>query len=289
MPRQKNRPLAFISYRRVDSSAASRWLADTISRTFGSQCVFIDTESIRVTEDWADRINEALRETTLFIPVIGPNWLSIADKHGRRRIDKPSDWVNREIRYALKNQKQILPIVISDIAMPEQEALPENISGLTRFQCFELRDQRWKADLDLLIRKLEELGFRRPSPEVIEYPAPHVTLRELTESELLKALPKPWVVTESDLPGQPGQHRVELYRTYRFASFEEAIHFMSAAVPVINKIQHHPRWQNTWKTVAVWSTTWDIGHRPSKLDLKLATLLDNLYRKIGSADKKGRL
>jgi hypothetical protein len=44
-------PLAFISYRRADSSAASRWLAQTMARTFGPESVFIDTEAIRMADD----------------------------------------------------------------------------------------------------------------------------------------------------------------------------------------------------------------------------------------------
>jgi hypothetical protein len=69
-------PLAFVSYRRTDSSAASRWLANSIGRTFGSQSVFIDTESIRMSDDWAHRITDALAAATVLIPVIGPRWLS---------------------------------------------------------------------------------------------------------------------------------------------------------------------------------------------------------------------
>lgn len=95
-------PLVFISYRRVDSSAASRWLAQTIARTFGTQSVFIDTESIRMGDAWPDRIDAALTSATVLVPVIGPSWLRIADDVGRRRLDKEDDWVRNEIRHALE-------------------------------------------------------------------------------------------------------------------------------------------------------------------------------------------
>jgi hypothetical protein len=86
-------PLVFISYRQADSSAAARWLGDSIRRTVGPQHVFIDTDSIRMGDDWPERIDNALASATILIPVIGPNWLKIADDYGRRRLDTADDWV----------------------------------------------------------------------------------------------------------------------------------------------------------------------------------------------------
>jgi hypothetical protein len=62
-------------------------------RTVGPQHVFIDTDSIRMGDDWPERIDNALASATILIPVIGPNWLKIADDYGRRRLDRADDWV----------------------------------------------------------------------------------------------------------------------------------------------------------------------------------------------------
>src|SRR5262249_5152060 len=91
LPVMNAEPLVFISYRRVDSSAAARWLAESIARTFGSERVFIDTESIRMGDDWPDRITRALASATIVLPVIGPTWLKVPDEHGQRRLDKARD------------------------------------------------------------------------------------------------------------------------------------------------------------------------------------------------------
>ena len=139
-------PFAFISYRRTDSSAASRWLANSITRTFGSQSVFIDTESIRMSDDWPQRIHDALMAATLLIPVIGPRWLSSTDEHYRRRIDNEDDWVRNEILHALETKVRILPVLLSRTPMPDARALPPAIANLARFQVFELRDERWETD-----------------------------------------------------------------------------------------------------------------------------------------------
>lgn len=77
--------------------------------------------------------------------------------------------------------------------------------------------------------------------------------------------------------GAKGEKRTELLRTYEFASFEDAIHFMFAATRHISKIDHHPDWENVWRTITIWLTTWDIGNKPSHYDLELAQYLDELF------------
>ena len=73
------------------------------------------------------------------------------------------------------------------------------------------------------------------------------------------------------------------------ASFADAIGFMNAAVPKIDALQHHPRWENVWRTVSVWLSTWDIGHQPSELDLELAACLDGLRGQFAAArSRRGR-
>jgi pterin-4a-carbinolamine dehydratase len=272
-------PLVFISYRRVDSSAASRWLADSIRRTFGAQRVFIDTESIRIADDWPDRINNALASATILMPVIGSNWLKIADDYGRRRLDRPDDWVSNEISHALQRRIPLVPILLSGTAMPVREALPQSIESLWRIQGFELRDNRWEADLSAVFDRLGELGLARLSGKAIRYPTPKIRIKELTDAELkseLIGLANEWKPIISDIPGREPNKRVELHHNFEFASFEDAIAFMGAAAAHISKMDHHPRWENIWRTVSVWLTTWDIGQRPSALDLELARYLDNL-------------
>ncbi len=90
-PSKSGKAFAFISYRRADSSAASRWLYVAIQRTFGPDSVFMDTETIRVSDQWPHVISHALRRATHLIAVIGPQWLRVTDDFGRRRIDRDDD------------------------------------------------------------------------------------------------------------------------------------------------------------------------------------------------------
>ena len=62
-------PFIFISYRRQDSSSATRWLYSAIQKTFGGDSVFVDTESIRTGANWPQTIDNALGKATILITV----------------------------------------------------------------------------------------------------------------------------------------------------------------------------------------------------------------------------
>jgi tetratricopeptide (TPR) repeat protein len=154
-------PLVFISYRRADSSAAARWIADSIARDFGSQHVFIDTDSIRIGDAWPGRIDDALASATIVLPVIGPAWLRLADQYGRRRLDRIDDWVCNEIYQALQRRLHVIPLLLSNTPVPLPEALPERIKQLSDLQALELSDTRWNSDIATLLERLVDLGLKR--------------------------------------------------------------------------------------------------------------------------------
>jgi len=275
-------PKAFISYRRTDSAAAARWIARSIGATFGQQSVFIDTDTIRAADKWEGRIDAALRETSVLVPVIGERWLSAQGDDFRRRIDEEQDWVRKEIEHAIAAGIGILPLLLAPARFPQRSALPASLATLPAYQYLELREPSWDADVHALVDRLGELGFRKASPGPVRYPKPMISLREFTADELaalLQELPG-WHYVESELPGHPGRRRAELQRTYVFRSFEDAIAFMQAAVAGVSQRQHHPRWENIWRTVQVCLTTWDIGHKPSALDADLAAYLDGVRKQF---------
>lgn len=275
-------PIVFISYRRIDSAPAARLLSGDLRAIFGLGSVFIDTNNIRIGMDWPARINERLQAAKVLIVVIGPAWLRVADDFGRRRLDKPEDWVRNEIAYAIDNKLVIIPFLIAGAKFPEKKALPKRIVKLADQQDIKVDYKSWDNDLNRLITELEDLGFQRTgSAAPVRLPRPKVNLNPLTESEMEKALQRlpGWKIITSFIPGKEPSERTELMRTYEFARFEDAIDFMAEATKHISEVQHHPRWENTWRTLRVWLSTWDIGHKPSQYDLDLAEYLDNLFGK----------
>ena len=69
-----------------------------------------------------------------------------------------------------------------------------------------------------------------------------------------------------------------LIKTFTFASFEAAMHFMQKAAPFISETDHHPTWSNTYNRVEVKLTTHDAGNKITDKDRKLADYLDKLYQ-----------
>src|SRR5262249_22474692 len=150
--------------RRGVSSAVARWLAEAIAAAFGPHSVFIDSDAIRVGDDWPARIDAALHAASVLIVVVGPSWLRMADEHGRRRLDLEDDWVRTEVLHALAHKRPLLPLLVSQATLPAREGLPPALAPLLNHQAFEMRDDHWQADLQALLRALEGLGFRRLHP-----------------------------------------------------------------------------------------------------------------------------
>jgi 4a-hydroxytetrahydrobiopterin dehydratase len=71
----------------------------------------------------------------------------------------------------------------------------------------------------------------------------------------------------------------KLHREYKFPDFRHAIEFMMAAVPGIDKMNHHPEWANVYNRVTVDLTTHDAGGITQR-DFELGALLEEVARKV---------
>lgn len=132
-----------------------------------------------------------------------------------------------------------------------------------------------------LIRKIEvhqQLGNN--INEEIEYPkyCEHIS-RVLYQDEIEKKLQEleGWKIIEIVINESNNQKGNELTKTYKFASFLEAIDFMFIAAQYMEKVNHHPKWQNIWRSLTVGLSTWNIGHKISSLDFEIACYLEGLY------------
>lgn len=280
----------FISYRRDDSSAHARSLRENLIQAFGD-AVFMDVDDIRIGETWATTLDSALERAAALLVVIGPTWLRIPDAYGRRRLDRPDDWVRTEIERSFARGIPVIPVLVGGATVPPREGMPPSIVDLSGQQYVELRETNWKQDVAPLVDRLaappieiERIGERVPVPRWPVGRLPDVLPRTLAAEEIqqcLEACPG-WKVVTSPLPGEYPKARTELHRVFRFGSFDQALAFMQAAAPYINQTNHHPRWENVFKTVSVWLSTWDTGHVVSKLDFELALHLNGLWERLRS-------
>ena len=274
--------LAFINYRRSDSSAAARAIYEQLQFRFGHQQVFMDVSSIAPSQEWPQHIFDQIGRTNILISIIGPHWLSAADKYHRRRIDSPEDWVHLEIVEAFKNKIPIMPLFLNETSIPPAEALPRDLSKLPKINGTRIRDDSWEDDFERICRTLITEHSFCEAQERIQLPQPHVDIPAFSTAELyeqMKTIPR-WELVETKLPGEYPKTRNEIRRTYNFRSFNEALKFMNTAALVFTRAKHHPRWENQWRSLTIHLSTWDIGHKISALDLQIAHELDMAYLKF---------
>jgi pterin-4a-carbinolamine dehydratase len=277
--------LAFINYRRDDSGPSARRLMDNLGAVFGRSQIFMDTTGIESGTLWADTLDKSLQSASLLLVVIGAHWLFTQDRAGRRRLDLPDDWVRREIETAVQRAIPIMPVLVNDAQQPPTDALPDSIKSLSAYQSFQVRDAHWDDDVDKLVSRLMQLGFRGAEPRirVPKNPPDARVPIPLSDDDIRAELAKlpGWTRVARSLPGSISVTRDEIYRRYMFASFLDAIDFMVEASKHIEGVQHHPVWENVWITLNVWITTFDVTHKLTRLDFELAAYLDALYVDAG--------
>ena len=92
----------------------------------------------------------------------------------------------------------------------------------------------------------------------------------LTESAIQDALAKlpDWAFADDTI-----------HKTYRFASFSEAIGFIAEMAFSCEKANHHPHLSNVYSTVTIRLSTHDVGNKVTQKDVDLALEIEKLAKK----------
>jgi len=67
-----------------------------------------------------------------------------------------------------------------------------------------------------------------------------------------------------------------LYKQFVFRDFKEAWHFMERVKEAVERVDHHPRWQNEWNVVDIWLSTHEQDMAITDIDRELANTIDTL-------------
>jgi 4a-hydroxytetrahydrobiopterin dehydratase len=65
-----------------------------------------------------------------------------------------------------------------------------------------------------------------------------------------------------------------LHKKFKFENFTEAFAFMTRVAFEAEKMDHHPKWTNTYNEVEIWLSTHDAGDTVTEKDRKLAKKID---------------
>lgn len=161
---------AFISYRRQESEGYVRALYDRLSQHFGEQYIFMDVDDIKLGLDFVDVLDSNLKDCAVLLVVIGREWLDIEDKHGKRRLDNPNDFVRLEVEIAIRRKIPLIPILVHGAVMPAEEQLPDELKPLIRRQALVLTSSSYDYEVTKLLKTMEEYMGKPASPPPSETP-----------------------------------------------------------------------------------------------------------------------
>jgi hypothetical protein len=147
----------FLCYRREDTQDAAGRLHDRLVDAYGAERVFMDIDSVPLGIDFVEHVAEQISRCSAVIVMIGRQWLKLKDKRRRRRLDNDDDLVRVEIAAALTQGVPVIPVLVQDVSMPEQELLPDNIRPLARRNGIALSATRWRTDVERLLRELDRV------------------------------------------------------------------------------------------------------------------------------------
>ena len=172
----------FISYRWDDSATAAGRLADAVKTRFGDHGVFHDVRNIPSGRRFDEVIFPALTNSEVVLAVIGDRWAP------SRRIFDPTDWVRRELEYATRNSRPIVPVIIDGTSPLTADDLPASLRLLATTKAHNARNAHWNSDVSSLLRLLSNEFLRLR------------TIPGLTRSTGEAAGSRNWLVRSSDLP-----------------------------------------------------------------------------------------
>ena len=147
----------FISYRRQESSHLAGRLYDRLAERFGAERVFMDVATIDLGVDFAEVITRAVGSCQVLVAVIGPQWVTVADADGRRRLKDPNDFVRLEIKAALERDVRVIPILVEGAPMPRLRDLPRPLAGLARRNAMTMRHESFPYDAERLLEAIERV------------------------------------------------------------------------------------------------------------------------------------
>jgi glycerophosphoryl diester phosphodiesterase len=162
----------FISYRRQETAWPARELYDVLVAELGPDRVFKDVDNIEPGDDFVERIQSAVGSCQVLLALIGPQWLTITDARGERRLDDPQDFVRLEVETALnRDDVRVIPILVDNAKMPTAQELPAGLAALTRRQAVEINPVSF--DTRRLLKVLNDTlsDIRREPTEPSSVPA----------------------------------------------------------------------------------------------------------------------
>jgi hypothetical protein len=205
-------PSIFVCYRRADEPFAAALTASILEDAVGANEVFLDTLYLRQRGSFERPLLEAVRNCRIVLAVIGAEWDNPANLD---RLDRPDDWVRRELRQAAEAGTPIVPVLVGRDTVPSVAGLdlefdqrcltidpndPERLEGDLR-RLLDITGSAGRGERERAVRAALAL-LRHVLPRPQRSMSNDLTVARCVASELDRG---DWLrfVTTGNLPGKP--------------------------------------------------------------------------------------
>jgi len=151
----------FISYRRKDSADITGRIVDRLVAKFGNNNILRDIDSIPLGVNFAAYIDKLLQSASVCLVVIGKKWVGLINNKSEKNDTDTPDFVQTEIETALIQRLPIIPVLLQNAAVPNQNQLPKPIEKLALRNGIAIRpDPDFNLDIERLILGIKA-GIRK--------------------------------------------------------------------------------------------------------------------------------
>ncbi len=144
----------FISYRRDGGYAMARLLYECFNNLGLS--VFLDLEELR-SGPFNEKLYEAIDNSENFVLVLPPNALD--------RCAHENDWLRLEIEHAIKQKKNIIPIMMVGFKFPDN--LPESLKVLPYFNGVQSSREYFDATFEKIVSMLKNVVIGEKKTQIL--------------------------------------------------------------------------------------------------------------------------
>lgn len=151
----------FINYRREETAGMAGRIYDRLVDEFSAEKVFMDVDAMKPGIDFAQQLEDQVSRCSIVLAVIGPRWCDARNENGERRLENDQDWVRTELAAALKRNIPVVPVLVDGAIMPHPSQLPEELKPLTRRHAIEIRNTKFRADADAVVKAIVDTTGNR--------------------------------------------------------------------------------------------------------------------------------
>jgi len=110
-----------------------------------------------------DYFEGQIRQSSVILVVIGPQWENARDVNGYRKLDNPNDYVRIEVATALqeamKRRLGVMPLLVDNAPIPDARQLPPDMKALPGYSGMPIRPGRdFEPDMQRLYAEIEQYG-----------------------------------------------------------------------------------------------------------------------------------